>query len=56
MSFNSHLKKISVVHSDRTNYVCPNPLQFVVYVNMIGPFWWVMNEPSSLILNLFLES
>ena len=40
MCFDSHLKKISVVHSDRMNYVYLNPLPDFP-IRMYPDLWWI---------------
>ncbi len=51
------LTEVIFIHSP--NNFLPSPSrrnQSAEYVDVIGPFWWSMNEPSSLILSLFLDS
>ncbi len=51
------LTEVRFTHSPINSLPSPSPRnQSGVCVDVIGPFWWDMNESSSLILSLFLDS
>ncbi len=50
------LTEVIFIHSPNNSLPFSRIIQSVVKIDVIGPFWWGMNEPSSLTVPLFLDS